>query len=77
MTQTKSRGKQMKKHLVLLALVAAVTLAGCSAKDSARLGAAVAVADAVVEIVAPVEDNAAEGNAAEDNAAEQKEAVRQ
>lgn len=45
----------MKKHLVLLAILAVHILVGCSAKDSARLDTAIAVADAVVEIAAPVE----------------------
>jgi uncharacterized protein YcfL len=47
----------MKKHLILLA-VAALLLASCSAKDNARLNAAIDIADAVVEVSAPAEEPA-------------------
>lgn len=46
----------MKKTLIALALTAAPLTTACSAKDSARLVTAIAVADVVVEMVAPVAD---------------------
>lgn len=47
------------KTLLLLAILSVHLLVGCSAKDAARLDAAIAVADAVVEIAAPAEEGAA------------------